>query len=449
MGNNNKNFFEKLWKIFASVKFSIIIFVLIATTSIIGTLIPQNEPLAVYRHTYGESLYKFFLYLDFFDMYHAWWFMLLEFLLVISIIVCSIDRFKISYKKIFEKNPKFNLSYFLSLKNSEKFQLKKSIDDIAGSCENIVKKKFTYFKIRRNEEDCAIFAEKNRWALCGVYIVHLSVVLFLFGALITSIFGFNGYAAIPEGESVTQAGIKEGIKKDIGFELRCDKFELQFYENGSPKEYKSYLTVIEDGKEVLKKEIIVNDPLRYKGINIFQSNYGSIPPETVNFAFTNSESGLIHFKTAKMGKKLELPESAGFFAVRDFTNSYKFMKKNIGDAFLVSIELNGEQEKNIIVPVNYKNFDKMRQGYFSVSIDSYEKRYYTGLQITKDPGVLLIYTGFIVMLAGIFIIFFIPHKRICIYMKKSGNKTEITASGIAGRNRTGIVSSYIAHLKKG
>ncbi|MCK7515721.1 MAG: cytochrome c biogenesis protein ResB [Desulfobacterales bacterium] len=39
--------------------------------------------------------------------------------------------------------------------------------------------------------------------------------------------------------------------------------------------------IIENGRPVLAKDIIVNDPLHYQGINIFQSSYGTLPPSGV------------------------------------------------------------------------------------------------------------------------------------------------------------------------
>ena len=45
----------------------------------------------------------------------------------------------------------------------------------------------------------------------------------------------------------------------------------------SDKTVKRWLTILENGKEVLKKSIVVNDPLTYKGISIYQSSYGMVP----------------------------------------------------------------------------------------------------------------------------------------------------------------------------
>jgi len=60
---------------------------------------------------------------------------------------------------------------------------------------------------------------------------------------------------------------------ELGFEIRCDSFAIEYYDNGMVKEYKSHLTVLEDGKEILKRFIEVNSPLTYKGITFYQSSY--------------------------------------------------------------------------------------------------------------------------------------------------------------------------------
>ena len=58
------------------------------------------------------------------------------------------------------------------------------------------------------------------------------------------------------------------------FSVRNDHFSIDYYDDGTTvKEYKDTLAVVEAGKDVLTKTIIVNDPLRYKGINFFLVSY--------------------------------------------------------------------------------------------------------------------------------------------------------------------------------
>jgi cytochrome c biogenesis protein len=99
------------------------------------------------------------------------------------------------------------------------------------------------------------------------------VIFLLVGGLIASIFGFDGYVNIPEGEAVSSIRIRNGGKTLLlDFEIRCEDFDVTFYDSGMPKEYRSSLTIVANGQPVVIKDIIVNDPLRCKGVNIFQSS---------------------------------------------------------------------------------------------------------------------------------------------------------------------------------
>ena len=46
------------------------------------------------------------------------------------------------------------------------------------------------------------------------------------------------------------------------------------YADGSPKKWWSKLAVVQDGKEVQTKEIVVNDPLVHKGLRFYQASFG-------------------------------------------------------------------------------------------------------------------------------------------------------------------------------
>ncbi|MGD8336009.1 MAG: cytochrome c biogenesis protein ResB, partial [Desulfobacterales bacterium] len=94
-----------LWRLFASVKLTVTLLMTLAATSIIGTLIPQNESPENYRRAFGEFYYRLFEILGIFDMYHSWWFQLLLVLLTVNIIVCSLNRLSATLKIVFVKHP--------------------------------------------------------------------------------------------------------------------------------------------------------------------------------------------------------------------------------------------------------------------------------------------------------------------------------------------------------
>lgn len=444
-----QGYFNGLLKFFVSVKLSIFLLLSLAITSIIGTLIPQNQNPEEYVKAFGEFLYRVFVIFDFFDMYHSWWFQMLIILLLINIIVCSIDRLSRTWKIIFVKNPQFNVSRFRSLSNKEEFVKDESPQQLKSIYETIVPKGFGYSRTEDTEKGFCIFIEKWRWTRLGVYVVHLSIVLLLIGAFLGSNFGFDGFVNIPEGKGAKSVRISNSAKMHpLDFEIRCDDFDVAFYESGAPKEFRSSLTILENDKPVFQKNIIVNDPLCYKGINIFQSSYGLLPPEEVTLEFTIKESGISYIKKLMIGQETIIPEGLGTFVLKDYTKSADFRGHALGEAFIGVIEPANGVSDEIILPLRFPGFDKMRKGEVFVSVEEYKEKYYTGLQITKDPGVWVVYSGFILMIIGCFITFFMSHQQICVEVIKSGKKTKVMIAGTSNKNKIGMENIIAGILKR-
>ena len=120
----------KIWDFFATIKLTIVLLLSLAATSIIGTLIPQNEDPQAYFQTFGSILYRFFSLLDLFDMYHSWWFQLLIVMLTTNVIVCSIDRMSANRRILFVRRPVFNPARFRNLKRREIIAVQRSPEQL-------------------------------------------------------------------------------------------------------------------------------------------------------------------------------------------------------------------------------------------------------------------------------------------------------------------------------
>ena len=428
-----------IWKFFTSIKLTVALLLTLAATSIVGTLIPQNEDPAAYVQAYGEFVFRLFSTLGIFDMYHSWWFQSLLLLLTANIVVCSIDRLSATRNILFVKKPSFRVSRFRSFKNQETFDDDRSPEQLRKRFLPYFERAFRHSHLENTDKGFCIFGEKGRWTRFGVYTVHLSVVLLLIGGLIGSIFGFDGFVNIPEGEAVTSIRLgNSGKTLPLDFELRCDDFNVSFYESGMPKEYRSSLTILEDGKPVLRKEIIVNDPLRYKGVSMYQSSYGSMPPNNAVFSFTSKKTGMIYQRKASVGETIELPEKMGTFALNGFDSSADFRGQKIGAALRGTLTSENGKPIEILLPIRFPSFDKMRRGELIISVAELKQRFYTGLQVTSDPGVWLVYMGFIIMIIGCYITFFMSHQQFCVEVLEKSNYSRVIVYGKANKNKLGV-----------
>jgi cytochrome c biogenesis protein len=272
-----------------------------------------------------------------------------------------------------------------------------------------------------------------------VPVVHFSIVIILAGALIGSFLGFDGFINISEGDSTNFIRLRNSSDTlSLGFEVRCDNFDVSFYDSGSPKEFKSSLVVLEDGIETLKKDIIVNDPLHYKGINFYQSSYGSTQPKVFQLSFKNTESGQSVQHAMAIGQSVDLPDRTGTFTVKKYVQNYDFKGTQVGNTLLGVLKKPENSSLEIVLPLRFPSFDRMRKGAWQISIEGYEKAYYTGLQVTYDPGVPLVYAGFTMLLIGCWVAFFMSHQTVVVDVRNSSNSSEVRVTGSANRNRIGF-----------
>ena len=306
----------------------------------------------------------------------------------------------------------------------------------------------------KTENRIALYAEKGRWTRLGVYVVHASIILLVVGALIGALFGFKADLRLDEGASAdTVFSGKTRIPVKLPFVIQCNDFEVKFYDTGAPEEFRSNLTIIENGKESFTQDIRVNHPLRYKGINVFQSSYGSAAPDRAVFEILDNTTQLTSTHTLKKGEEIPLPNGQGFFQFEGFLPHFKFRDHNLGESFFGKVSLKDQKSFQIALPVKFPTFDKMRKGQFAFVVKDYEQGYYTGLQVTRDPGIWYVYAGFVLMILGCWITFFISHQSYFIELEKTDqNLTQVTVSGKANRNSHGMgfaIKKFVNLINKG
>jgi cytochrome c biogenesis protein len=455
---NQDSISRQIWEFFCSVKLTVYILVLLAVTSIIGTVVLQNGSPQQYIDLYGKGIYNLIQVFKINDMYHAWWFLLLLLLLCINITVCSVERLSLMWKTVFPKEIRFNADRFLRSKTNQTVSVGRPADQVAASCEAWLSRLAGPVIRQTDGNTTLLYTEKGRWTRLGVFVVHASVLLLLAGALAGSVFGFKASVRIDEGNQtgrVFEAKTRKPI--DLDFIIRCNEFEVKFYDTGAPEEFRSNLTIIENGQESFSTDIRVNHPLRYKGINIFQSSYGTATPAAAEMTIVDNHSGQETTRTVRIGETLFLPEDQGSFLLQGFMPHFEFRGHNLGETFFGRVDLAGETGFQVGLPVKFPTFDKMRKGRFTFVVTDFEKRYYTGLQVTKDPGVWYVYAGFVLMILGCWVTFFMAHHMFLLAIQPMDDgRTNIVLSGKTNRSArnmnqklTILAARLENHLKKG
>ena len=422
---------------FASVKLALFTLFLLAVTSIIGTVIPQKESFEWYVKNYSESTAKLFEVLSIPDMYNSWWFLGLLTLLSVNLIVCSFDRFPGVWRQIKADNLGTDIKRLAKMRLSEKWSSDKSEAEIATELSNKLSGEGWKTNQRKRDDSLLLFAQKGAMTRTGVYIVHASILVIFIGAIVGEMYGFKGSVMLPETKSTTSI-YEYGTGKpiDLGFEVACDRFDIEFYDTGMPKAYRSHLRVLEDGKVVADKKIVVNDPLTHNGITFYQSSYQGYQ----DFILTVTD------EKSNVSESISLP-----FQRR--SNLKMFKGAAIG---IVNAEMRGQSVSRI------KVWYKDEQGPASVFwvqdgdavtvqrtgaeyVIGAKQMYATGLQVAKDPGVWIVYLGCGMMILGLFVAFFMSHRRVWILLTKEDGATTVLLAGSANKDKVGFEKKF-SHL---
>ena len=430
------------------MKLSIFLLIGLALVSIIGTVIPQG-PQREYLATLSETKIRLYSSLGFFDMYHSWWFILLLYLLTLNLICCSIKRLPRVWKIVSEPVKVMDDNFEKSLTNVKDFKMKGSAAELKDRVAAFLKAEFAEAEVTEQGGEYHLFAQKSPWCRLGVYVVHLSIIIIFVGALIGSFFGYKAYVNIPEGGGITQVQSSNGKAIDLGYEVRCEKFSVTFYDTGAPKEFKSILSIYEKGQPVAGYQqipIIVNDPLTYKGITFYQSSYGQSDEGVWYYLTVRNRNGGQPVKLkARQGERIALPGGA-FLSVMEATMDVRpFMRGFEGPGAQVEFTpAGGNSQPFVILSEKYESFNAQHGGDLLITFDGMDQKFYTGLQVAKDPGVLVVWLGCFLMVVGICMAFFMSHKRIWARVSDSG----VTLGGSASKNPAGFELSFDELVEK-
>ncbi len=428
----------KVWDFLTSLKLVVLLLLILSAVSIAGTIIQQNKPLQMYYRYYDPGTVALFNKLGLFDMYHSWWFVACLALLALNITACTMDRYRGIMAGLRKRNFILDKQLGMSLQNPATIKYALPLDAVEKKMRELVGKGFSGKPVVTTAEDGGrhYFFEKGRYSRLAFFLTHLSILIIFIGAMVGSFFGYKGYVNIFEGETVSQFETRAGTIKRLNFQVKCNTFNAEFYPSGAPRDYRSDLSILQNGKEIIRKTIRVNDPLTFEGVTFYQSSYGG-QPDQVAVDVVNRDGSLKGTVTAPFGQKVDIPEVADKMAIADYQEHHHLPDGSEGgQAVDVHIFPEMGEEAEVWLLLDHPEYDKRRGGDYYLRVKDLKLKRFTGLQVNKDPGEILVWLGSLLLIAGIMIAFFMSHKKLWVSLRtdKKG-RSELTIGGTANKNR--------------
>ena len=391
---------QKSFKIFTDLKFALLILTVLAIASSLGSFIEQDEAISFYEENYKIPIYGFIsaqliLSLGLDHVYVTWWFLLLLVTLAISLISCTITRqfplFINSKDYFFRKKGNSFLGLPFSVKIKNIYYLKETI---------LLKIQNMNFYIYQNGN--LIYGYKGLIGRISPILVHLSLLIILGGSSIGAFKNFKVQEILPKGEIFhIQNPIKAGLLTSLpNITTRVNDFWVE-YENNRIHQFYSNLSILDNyGNELKQQTISVNNPLRYKNVDFYQSDWNLLG---------------IRVKDKTDNKIYEFP----LFSLKKVSKSWiTWINTKNQNEILVFDQL----QNCFLTYDEFGNFLKIKNvgedltANFSI-IDILPS---TGLLIKYDPSIPIIYFGFgLLMITSC--LSYLPYTQIWIFTQRKNS----------------------------
>ena len=402
--------------VLTDLRLAIILLLIIAAFSIIGTVIEQGQSVAFYQENYPESpalfgflTWKVIIILGLDHVYRTWWFLSLLIFFGASLTACTFTRQLPALKaarrwKFFDKPRRFQ-----KLALSAEFDVEKDdFTSIQNLTEILQKRRYKVF----HEDNNKIYARKGIVGKLGPIVVHIGIVVILLGSILGAMTGFMAQEIVASGDTFRVKNIIDAgpwsisqVPKD--WSVKVNRFWIDYTSTGDIDQFYSDLSVLdEDGKEVDKDTIYVNHPLRHKGVTLYQTDWGIAAVKVrVN------KSPIFQLPTALLdtGGKGRL------------WGTWIPTKPDLSEG--VSLLARDLQGTVLIYDARGKLVNTVREG-MSVEVNGVTLKILevvgsTGLQIKADPGIPVVYGGFALLMLGVVMSYF-SHSQVWV-LQKEGN----------------------------
>lgn len=391
-----------------NLQFAIVLLLLIASFSSIGTFIEQGKDVAFYELNYpnvkpflGFINAKLIFLLGLDHVYTTWWFIVNIFLFVISLFSCTLIRQLPSLK--FSRLWRFYDTY----KSMNKFNVKITLSD--ASLNKLA------FQLKHNnynvvQEGRFIYAYKGLIGRISPIIVHASIILILFGSVIGSASGFMTQELVPTNNlfhltNIVNSGPFSFVPQNI--EGYVKDFKIAYSDEGIIDQFYSDLSILDTNIDLLNsKTIYVNEPLRYMGIVFYQTDWG----------ITSLTISIDNDKVIDIPLTLVDTTSNNRFWI---SNLSQFTSLGIENALLVLQDLTGklslyDSNKNLVAELQVG--DEFFLNGHSLRVTDIIPA--TGLQVKSDPGTLFVYLGFLMLMIST-LLSYVSYSQIWAFKNKN------------------------------
>ncbi len=395
-------FRRELLPLLADLRLAIILLLAIALFSISGTVIEQGQAAVFYQANYPEHpalfgflTWKLLLALGLDHVYRTWWFLALLVLFGSSLTACTFTRQFPALKAA------RSWQFYHQPRQFEKLALSTELADrsLAQLVPLLQQRQYKVF-----QQGSSLYARKGLAGRIGPILVHASMLIILAGSIVGAMTGFIGQEMVPSGDTfqiqnITDAGPLAAAQIPKDWSVKVNRFWIDYLPSGEIDQFYSDLSVLDaQGQEVKRQTIHVNQPLRYRGVTLYQADWAIA---AVRVKINNSPIFQLPMAQLDTGGKGRI------------WGTWIPTKPDLSAG--VSLVARDLQGMVLIYDTDGKLISTVRTGMSTqvngVTLSLVDLIGSTGLQIKADLGIPVVYLGFGLLMLGV-IMSYVSHSQI-------------------------------------
>jgi cytochrome c biogenesis protein len=428
-------------RLFTSVDFAVVQIIVLMLLAVVGMTIRQLPTFAFrsagdyadamadiharYDSVLGRGIVDAMERLQLFHVFTSTWFTLGLIVLVVSIIVCTLERTPRLYRQSAEIRVVQPDAFY-----DPELPDRAAMTGVAAADVRAALRR-QRMQVREVTVDGVeyLYGDRNRWTKLATLISHLGLILFLIAGVVTWRLGDEEGLIVAEGDTLVVQPIgTPGLLSVKNYDFEAPGF----LETGQATDFTTDLGVFKDGREIARKTIRVNDPLEVDGYSFHQNGFGPAPVLVISDAngkplwngpvpMTQQAGGLPYDSMGVPGRDLGLE-----LLLRRSSDG-------TGDLVVLPYRVTGTAADGTAEVERYDAID-LRAGEaavpngmdFSVGLLRFSD--YTLLIAKNDPGQGIVWSAFVALIVGLAITFYLPRRRIWARIAPTGEVALVARS---------------------
>ena len=389
---------KKVWKFLGSMRFAILLLVILAAACAVGSFIPQLQPYETYAETYSPRLAGLIVGLGLDDVFHSGWFLALTIFLCGNLLLCNLTRL-----------PQLVRRYRAAADPEQPYSATVQAADLAEPEPIFAKLGMPKPRAGTDAQGSAtLFSVKNRIGLWGAWVCHLGILLLILGFVLGQMTKEEYTVYGVPGQTLPIA--------DTGYTLTIRDFRIDRQDDGFATQYASSVTVSPPGapEQAQQAEIGVNQPGSLFGFKLYQNSTGDAARLTVK-----KDGELVQENWVCVGDGVRMLDTPLALYLRACVPDYDQAADGSavpGYAYQIYIE------------DQFYTMDVQLEGQSIPYFTPYEVRFsdptaYTLIQVKRDRFALLALLGGVVTMLGLLLAFYLQLKQVWAVQQPDGRWT--------------------------